>query len=103
MISHLYGVSVAVNTHYLRKKTFTQNGLTVLFLLADYLQQDAASDICICLFVDDGEIHPVCYEIPDIGQCDVAAFIGVVQTPVGIFLDDSGCTHTFLLLAGAGR
>jgi hypothetical protein len=103
MTSHLQGVGVTVDAHYLRKKTLAQNGLTVLFLLADYLQQDAASDIRICLFVDDGEIHPVCYEVPDIGQCDVAAFIGVVQTPVGIFLDDSGCAHTFLLLAGAGR
>ena len=96
MISHLHGVGVAINADYLRQKTFGQDGLTVLFLLADYLQKDAASDICICFLVDDGEIHAIEYEASDIGQRDVAAFFSVVQAPVGILLDDSGCAHTYL-------
>ena len=96
MISHLHGVGIAVNADYLRQKTLGQDGLTILFLLADYLQKHAASDIRICFLVDDGEIHAIEYQAPDVGQRDVAAFVSVVQAPVGILLNDSGCAHMYL-------
>ena len=96
MVSHFHGVGVAINADHLGQKTFGQDGLTVLLLLADYLQKDAASDIRICSLVDNGEIHAIEYEAPDIGQRDVAAFFRVVQAPVGILFNDSGCAHTYL-------
>ena len=96
MVSHFHGVGVAINANDLRQKTLGQDGLTVLVLLADYLQKDAASDVRVCFLVDYGEIHAIQYEAPDIGQRDVAAFFSVVQAPVGILFNDSGCAHAYL-------
>ena len=59
------------------------------FFLEDDLQQDAARQVFVGLGVDDLELDLLEHQFLDVGQRDVAAGRGVVETAVRVLLDDS--------------
>ena len=72
------GHPVAATADDLSQKCPTHDRFAILFLLADDLQQDRASNVRAAFFVDNHEIDAVENEVPDIGEGYVAAFLGVV-------------------------
>jgi len=64
-----------------------------MLLLGDDLQQDHARDVLLGLLVGHDEVHVVDHQPPDISQRDVTALHRVVETTVGIFLDDPWFAH----------
>ena len=81
---------IAVETDDLRQESRGEDRLSVLFVLGDDLQQHRAGQVLVGLGVADFEGLAGQHQLPHFLQRDVAGDAGVVETTVGVFLDDPG-------------
>jgi len=61
-----------------------------LFLLCNDLQQDGSGNVIARFAIDDDKVGLIDYQIADIGQRDVAAFLCVIEAAIGVFRYHSG-------------
>ena len=67
--------------------------IAVVLLLRNHLQQNAAGNVLLRLFVHHHELDLVEHQAADIRQRDVAALDRVVEPPVRILLNDPRFAH----------
>ena len=73
------------------------------FFLDDDLRQDGVRDIVARLRIQHVEIDVLADHLGEVVERDVAAGVGVVEAPVGVFLDNDGFAlgaplgHSFML------
>ncbi len=67
-----------VRADHLREKVAAHERLTVMLLLGDHLQQDAARDVPLALLVDHDKVDALDHQAADVGEGDVAALNRVV-------------------------
>ena len=72
------GGNVAVCAYHLREKFLAQNGLSILLLLTNDLQEDTSRDVVARFSVDYLEFNALQDEIAYIRNCDVATFFRIV-------------------------
>jgi hypothetical protein len=80
---------VAIKTDHLPEKLGGKNRHAAAFFLQDDLQQDAAGQVIAGLGIHHLEFLEAQHQILDVGQGDVGTGLGVVETPVGVLLDQS--------------
>jgi len=95
------GVGFVVTANDLGKEFFAQYRRMMLLLLAYNSKEYRSSYVITALLVDDDKVPIIEYQVFDICEGDVAAFFGVVQASVRVFLDDSSGVH--LGLCGSYR
>ncbi len=81
----------------MRQEGFAHNRVALLFLLADDLQQDRTRNLGAGFLVEDRKVDLTDNQVADITQRDVPAFFGVVESTIGVFLDNAD--HRTLTLA----
>src|ERR1700732_5069701 len=64
-----------------------------MLLFGNDLQQNTARNVGAVFLVDDDEFYPLEDQAPDISQSDVAAFDGVIESSIRIFLNHSRFAH----------
>jgi len=101
LASHQSGVGFVVAANNLGKESFTQYRRMRLLLLAYNSKEYRSSYIITGLLVDDDKVPITEHKISDICERDVAAFFGVIQASIRVFLDNSSCVH--LGLCGSCR
>src|SRR5690606_41206216 len=70
-----------------------QQSMAAVFQFADDLQQYLCRDVGLRLAFDHLERNAFLDQLANFAKRDVAAFLGVVQSPVRILLDDAGVMH----------
>lgn len=94
----LHGVVVV--TDDLFQHLCAKDWVAAIFFIGDDLQQDAAGNVVACVFIDDLESVTLEHQIAHFFQRDVAADFGVVQTAIGVLLDDAQRVYRPLLRRG---
>ena len=93
---------VAVEGNELPQEVDRQEVGALGFLLDDDLGQHAARDVVPGLGVVDHEVHVVLHHLTEVVERHVAAGRGVVETPVGVLLDDHDVLACRLVLRTGG-
>src|SRR6267154_77837 len=91
---------VAVGADDLREEVAAHEGLAVVFLLGNDLQQDRTRDVPLSLLVDDHKVDALDHQPADVCERDVAAFDRIVQPPVRILLNSARFAHDRSLTMG---
>ena len=93
---HLH--AVAVEADQLPQERGRQQVLAgLVFLLEDDLRQHRAGDVVAGLGVVDEEILAVLHHRREILERHIGAGAGIIEPPVGVFLDRGGCVLTFAM------
>lgn len=83
----------AIGSDDLGEKIPTHDRLSTLFLLADDLKQYAAGDVSLRFLVDNHKIDFIKDQSANIGECDVTAFLRVVQPAIGVLFNYTCFAH----------
>lgn len=103
VVAHEALQRVAVETDDLAEQLRRQDRFAILFLLRDDLKQDRAGQVVAGLGVADLEVLSVDDQLADVFDGDVAGDLGVVETAVGVLLDDPGRSHGAIALIHSRR
>ena len=78
----------AVHSDQLAKEADRKQGLAAAFLVHDDLGEDVVGDVLAGLGVDDFELALLADHLGEALERDVGRAFGVIEPPVGVFLDD---------------
>ena len=81
---------VAIPTDELAQEVDGQEVLALALLSDNDLRQHRAGEVFAGLGVIDHEVGAILYHLAQVVERDIAARRGVVEPPVGVFLDDDG-------------
>ena len=83
---------VAIHADQVAQEIDRQQGFAARFLVHDDLREDIMRDVFAAFRIDDAEIAAVADHRAEIVERDIATAFGIVEPPVGVFLDRDDVT-----------
>ena len=80
-------------TDYSSQKSNAQHRATLLLFITNNLKEYRARDVVTSALVDDNQFALVNDQISNVRERDVATFLGVIQSSIRVFLDNSSSGH----------